>query len=110
MIHAAIDPTQPKGWLVGPWNSPVPIPIGYANQGIQTLHYHAQMYEVYLIAKGTSTALVNGVEVPLQAGDMLVVEPGEVHTFSASSPDYLHFVLQTPFVHNDKQLVVTVHE
>ena len=110
MILATIDTTQPKGWFVGPWNSQVPIPIGYANQGIQELHYHAEMYEIYLVAKGTSTALVNGNEVALQAGDMLVVEPGEVHTFSASSPDYLHFVLQTPFVHNDKQMVATHNE
>lgn len=33
-----------------------------------------------------------------QAGAMLVVKPGEVHTFLASSEDYLHFVVQAPFV------------
>jgi hypothetical protein len=35
-------------------------------------------------------------------GDMLVVEPGESHTFVGSSPDYLHFVVQAPFVTGDK--------
>ncbi len=39
----------------------------------------------------------------LGAGDVLVVEPGEVHTFESSSPDYLHFVIQTPFVAGDKR-------
>lgn len=41
-------------------------------------------------------------EGPLAAGDMLVVEPGEPHTFVSSSPDYLHFVVQTPFMPGDK--------
>ena len=40
--------------------------------------------------------------VPLAAGDMLVVESGEPHTFVSSSPDYLHFVVQTPFMPGDK--------
>ncbi|MCX6378626.1 MAG: AraC family ligand binding domain-containing protein, partial [Armatimonadetes bacterium] len=61
--------------------------------------------EVYLIAKGTSVAVVDEVVISLQAGDILIVEPGEVHTFSASSEDYLHFVLQTPFVREDKEFV-----
>jgi hypothetical protein len=34
--------------------------------------------------------------VTLTAGDVVVVEPGEGHTFLSSSPDYFHFVVQTP--------------
>ena len=105
MIHATIDPTQPKGWFLGPWNSAVPIPIGYANQGINEKHYHAQMYEVYLVAMGSSHVQVDDQEIALTAGDMLVVAPNEVHTFLDSSPDYLHFVLQAPFVAHDKTCV-----
>ena len=95
---------EPKGWSVGPWNSAVPIPIGYANQGINEAHYHAVMHEVYLIVRGASTALVGGQEVRLAAGDILVVEPGEVHTFLESSEEYFHFVLQIPFTPGDKHL------
>lgn len=40
---------------------------------------------------------------PLQAGDLLLVEPGEAHTFVESSDDYLHFVVQAPFVAGDKR-------
>ncbi|WP_123827101.1 hypothetical protein [Micromonospora globispora] len=40
--------------------------------------------------------------VPLAAGDMLLVEPGEPHTFLSSSPNYLHSVVQTPSVAGDK--------
>lgn len=105
MLHQTIDAEVAKGWFVGPWNSPVPIPVGYANLGIDVQHYHAQMYEIYLVARGTSVAQVDNQEVHLRAGDMLVVEPHEVHTFTSSSDDYLHFVIQAPFVRGDKVLV-----
>lgn len=102
MIHQSPDKSPDKGWFVGPWNSPVPIPVGYANAGIDEPHHHAQMFEIYLVAQGTSTAVVNRQAIQLQAGDMLVVEPGETHTFSHSSSDYFHFVIQTPFIPGDK--------
>lgn len=104
MIHLTHDESQPKGWFVGPWNSNVPIPVGYANEGIDELHYHTQMYEIYLVAQGRSTAIVDGKEITLQPGSILVVEPNEVHTFTNSSDNYLHFVIHTPFVKNDKVL------
>jgi mannose-6-phosphate isomerase-like protein (cupin superfamily) len=63
------------------------------------------MNEVYLVARGESVALVAGQEVPLGVGDMLVVEPGESHTFISSTDDYLHFVVQAPFVQGDKTTV-----
>jgi quercetin dioxygenase-like cupin family protein len=43
--------------------------------------------------------------ITLTAGDVIAVEPHEVHTFVASSLDYLHFVLHTPFVAGDKVVV-----
>jgi len=63
-------------------------------------HRRDQMNEVYLVARGHSLAEVDGKRIRLQAGDMLVVlvvEPGERHTFIESSHDYLHFVVQAPF-------------
>ncbi len=92
-----------KGWFVGPWNSGVPVAVGFSDQGVDDPHSHGEMFELYLIAKGTSTAIVGGEIVELGAGDLLVVEPGEAHTFTCSSDDYLHFVVQTPFVAGDKR-------
>lgn len=60
------------------------------------------MNEIYLVARGESVAQVAGQEVRLGVGDMLVVETGESHTFISSSDDYLHFVIQAPFVKGDK--------
>ncbi len=102
LSSSAETPENGKGWFVGPWNSTVPVAVGWADRGVDLPHRHDQMYEVYLVARGESVAVVAGRTMPLSAGDMLVVEPGEAHTFIASSDDYLHFVVQAPFVKGDK--------
>jgi mannose-6-phosphate isomerase-like protein (cupin superfamily) len=98
----SVTPEGGKGWLIGPWNSAVPVAVGWADRGVNHPHRHAQMNEIYLVARGDSVAVVAGETVRLGPGDMLVVEPGEGHTFVESSEDYLHFVVQAPFVGGDK--------
>jgi len=39
---------------------------------------------------------VRGETLLLNAGDVLIVEPGEAHTFLSSSSDYFHFVVHSP--------------
>ena len=101
MIHLSRDGSIPKGWFIGPWDSEIPVPIGYANAGVDETHCHTEMYEIYLVAQGQSVALGGGQEVTLNAGDGLVVEPGELHTFTQNTSDYLHFVIQAPYVEGD---------
>ena len=98
---------QGKGWFTGPWDSDVPIAVGYADHGVHEPHAHDTMFEIYLVRSGSATAIVASEAVDLRAGDVLVVEPGEVHTFTASTPDYAHFVIQAPFVAGDKRLAST---
>ena len=90
------DPHVDKGWLAGRWNSELEFSIGYANTGINDPHVPAKVTEIYLVARGTAEMRVERQTIVLRPGDMLVVHPGEAHTFIASSPDYFHFVLQTP--------------
>jgi mannose-6-phosphate isomerase-like protein (cupin superfamily) len=91
-----LDPAIDKGWYAGPWNSSLPISIGYANAGIDLPHLHRQITEIYLIARGTAKLCVDNQTLIISAGDMILVQPGEAHTFLSSSPDYLHFVLHIP--------------
>lgn len=63
------------------------------------------MFEIYLVANGKSTIIVDGKVIDLKAGDMIVVEPHEVHSFIRSSDNYLHFVINVPFVEDDKVAV-----
>ena len=99
---STVTPEDGKGWFAGPWDSTLPVAVGWADRGVNRPHRHDQMTEIYLVARGESTAVVAGVAVRLAPGDMLAVEPGEAHTFIDSSADYLHFVVQAPFVRNDK--------
>ena len=91
-----LDPAIDKGWYAGPWNSGLPISIGYANTGIDLPHLHRQITEIYLIARGTAQMNVANQTLTVSAGDMILIQPGEAHTFMSSSPDYLHFVLHVP--------------
>jgi quercetin dioxygenase-like cupin family protein len=92
------DPAIIKGWYFGPWNSDLPISVGYAPQGVDQPHVHTRVTEIYLVARGTSELRVGMQTLTLTAGDVVAVEPGEPHTFLSSSPDYFHFVIQTPGV------------
>ena len=74
-------------------------------KGVNERHFHSQMHEIYMVAKGESVAVVNDEELILVAGDVLIIEPGEVHTFVDSSADYVHFVIHTPVVQGDKHVV-----
>jgi mannose-6-phosphate isomerase-like protein (cupin superfamily) len=91
-----IDSNVSKGWYAGPWNSRLDISVGYANQGVDEPHVHTRITEIYLVAHGTSQMRIEHETVTLVGGDMIVVDPGEAHTFLQSSADYLHFVIHTP--------------
>ena len=90
------DPQLDKGWYTGPWDSNLDISIGYANTGVDEPHVHQQITEIYLVASGESDLRVEKQTVHLRTGDVLVIEPGEAHTFLSSTPGYLHFVIHTP--------------
>lgn len=96
MRIAKADPHIPKGWHLGPWNAELPLAIGFANAGVDEPHLHRRITEVYLMARGQAEMRVEQVTLALGPDDIVVVEPGEAHTFLSSSPDHFHFVLQVP--------------
>lgn len=105
MLLARNDESTPdKGWYVDLFRPELPA-IGFANAGINEPHYHNVLREVYLVARGSSTMIIDGMEVVLNAGDVIVLEPGELHTFVRNTDDYFHFVLHCPMVRGDKVLV-----
>ena len=85
-----------KGWYAGPWNSNLDISVGYANEGIDEPHVHTRITEIYLVAQGTARMRIEQDTITLVEGDMVVVEPGEAHTFLDGSAGYSHFVVHTP--------------
>jgi mannose-6-phosphate isomerase-like protein (cupin superfamily) len=90
------DPELAKGWYCGPWDSSLTVSVGYANEGVDEPHLHRRMTEIYFIGRGTAAVRVERETVVLEQDQVLVVEPGEAHTFLSSSPDHFHYVIQTP--------------
>lgn len=93
LIHADLSD---KGWFIGPWNSDLAISVGYANKGINEPHLHTRITEIYLVASGITEIRIENETFKIQRGDIVIIEPGEAHTFLSSSPDYFHFVIHTP--------------
>ena len=91
-----------KGWYLGPWDSELAVSIGYANAGIDEPHVHSKITEIYLVARGVSRLRLELETVQLEAGDIVVIQAGEAHTFVESSADYFHFVLHTPGLAGDQ--------
>jgi len=90
------DIEKAKGWFEGPWNSELTISVGYAHQGTQEPHLHKATTEIYLIASGSAVITVEGQRIRLEKGDVIIVEPGEAHSFHSSSEGYFHFVIHAP--------------
>jgi quercetin dioxygenase-like cupin family protein len=93
MRHFTLPLDQRKGWLAGPWESNLPAAIGYASAGIDEPHLHPDLTEIDLVARGSSRLRVGRDTIQLGPGSVVVVEPGEPHTFLDSSPEYMHFVV-----------------
>jgi quercetin dioxygenase-like cupin family protein len=91
-----VDIAIAKGWYVGPWNAGLNISVGFANEGVDEPHLHRQITEIYLIARGSVEMRVEQQTITLVQDDVIVIEPGEAHTFLSNSPDYFHFVIHTP--------------
>lgn len=71
-----------KGWYCGFWNNS-PLAINFAARKqlypSEKLHYHRDFCEYYLIIDGEMTLTVNKKEARLKRGDLVMVEPGEIH-------------------------------
>ncbi len=85
-----------KGWYAGPWESDLGISVGFANLGIDDPHVHTLMTEIYLVVRGSAEIRVNTETHTITSGDVLIIDPGEAHTFLSSTGDYHHFVIHTP--------------
>jgi quercetin dioxygenase-like cupin family protein len=43
-------------------------------------HYHKQTYEFYYVISGFCNITINGNELELREGDMMMTEPGDMHS------------------------------
>lgn len=96
-IERAVPHTE-TGWNIGPWDTSVSISVGFVDESLNDPHFHEEVTEIYMVAQGTVDLRVEQETVRLHQNDVVVIEPGEAHTFLAASPDYFHFVVRMPGV------------
>lgn len=58
-------------------------------------HWHREV-EVLCFQKGQAQVLINGREYPVQAGDVVFVNQGELHQISSEDPDLLYHACDFP--------------
>ena len=98
-----VTPEDGKGWFAGPWDSTLPVAVGWADRGAEPATSPRPDDGRSIWWRGARVRLWSrALPFALRPATCWSVEPGEAHTFIDSSADYLHFVVQAPFVRNDK--------
>ncbi len=95
-----------KGWFVGDFN-PTAFSTDQCEVAVKTYkegdsdaaHYHKLAHEITLVLNGT----VSMLDQTWQSGDIVVIEPGEVSSFTALTDDTL-VVVKVPGEKDDKYL------
>ena len=95
-----------KGWFVGDFN-PTAFSTDQCEVAVKTYkegdsdaaHYHKLAYEITLVLNGT----VSMLDQTWQSGDIVVIEPGEVSSFTALT-DATLVVVKVPGAKDDKYL------
>lgn len=62
-------------------------------------HYHNNRESIIIVISGEATEIIEGKEIPIKAGDVLYIPPGEKHTTvnrSAKEFRYLEFFTCPP--------------
>jgi quercetin dioxygenase-like cupin family protein len=57
----------------------VEIPVAAAGQTTRGMHWHSDSEECIYVLSGQGTTCTEADEYPLQAGDVIVIPPGEKH-------------------------------
>jgi mannose-6-phosphate isomerase-like protein (cupin superfamily) len=57
------------------------------------LHYHEDMWEIFMMIGDGSVAVIDGQEIPVNRGDMLVVEPGEQHEMKNPTQAVIEYIV-----------------
>jgi quercetin dioxygenase-like cupin family protein len=95
-----------KGWFVGDFN-PTAFSTNQCEVAVKTYkegdsdaaHYHKLAHEITLVLNGT----VSMLDQTWQSGDIVVIEPGEVSSFTALT-DATLVVVKVPGAKDDKYL------
>jgi mannose-6-phosphate isomerase-like protein (cupin superfamily) len=78
-IYERVDDSP--AWICGHWNgSPVEIGLGLRSEvGSREVRHHHPYHEYYVVLEGSAVIEVNGKQIPVSSGMVVMVEPNEAH-------------------------------
>lgn len=81
-------------WVCGHWNgSPLVIGMGLRTEVGREVRHHHPYREYYIVLEGSAELEVEGTAVPLRAGMVVMVEPGERHQVTAVGADGARWIV-----------------
>ena len=102
-----LDRNTPGAEIMGPANSASSARVSYVTRD-EPLHYHRNMRELCVVTSGAATLLLAGQTRPLGPNVAITFEPGELHGWRDTTPDFLALLIHEPFVENDYLNVAAV--
>ena len=99
VIYELIGRAEETGGTAGHSLAHVTLPPGKSSEA----HYHRESEETYYVLQGRGWMEIDGDEFPLEPGQALLIEPGEVHKISNHGESDLEFlaVCSPPWVAED---------
>ena len=81
MYHKSEESGDGPAWICGHWNgSPLEIGMGLRSKvGAGEVRHHHSYREYFVVLEGSAELEVEGTPVPLRAGLVVMIEPGERH-------------------------------
>jgi mannose-6-phosphate isomerase-like protein (cupin superfamily) len=81
LYHKSDESGDAPAWICGHWNgSPLEIGMGLRTEiGVGEVRHHHPYREYFIVLEGSAELEVEGMLIPLRAGMVVMVEPGERH-------------------------------
>ena len=89
-------------WHVSGSNIPIQLGVKTVNSPIGSSHFHRTMHEYFLVLEGKICLSLEGKDVELDKGDLLIIDPCESHAMISKSSDAKYVLLMPKAVPNDK--------
>ena len=87
MYYKSEESGDGPAWICGYWNgSPLEIGMGLRSEvGAGEVYHHHPYREYFVVLEGSAELEVEGTLVPLRAGMIVMIEPGERHWVTSVS-------------------------
>lgn len=103
MVEEITDIFKRDDWLTKSKDAQIQIAIKSEKSKRARCHLHKTMAEYILVISGSLTIDVDSNKKELNQGDLIIIEPGEVHKIISKSNGLRYLIFMPKFVPDDKE-------